>query len=311
MALSAWPCDAAGTNGALDIVVPSSGRPAMLRALLASLRTALDATPGMAARIIVTDDRHDAVLATDLAREHPRALYVRGPGRGAAANRNHGARLGRGTWLLFIDDDCLADPTLLSGYSEAAYAYPGAGALQGAVGAAGERPDALHHAPLVDRGGALVSCNVAIRRDLFEALGGFDEAFPHSLEDCELGWRLRAAGQPLPFAPRARVRHPWRALQPREVWREAIGHAIMAARHPGFAAGFGPLDLARMLAGRARGLRRGGVHALHARQWAHAALHAGAPLLFTAAVRAGPLRRWIVRRHAQPPVTTACATAAP
>ncbi len=49
--------------------------------------------------------------------------------------------------------------------------------------------------------------NMIVRRDAFEAAGGFDETYFAYLEDVDLGWRLWAGGERVTFAPRAVVRH--------------------------------------------------------------------------------------------------------
>ena len=50
--------------------------------------------------------------------------------------------------------------------------------------------------------------SLAIRRDLFEQLGGFDEHFaPAYYEDVDLAFRVRAAGYRVLYAPLSRVVH--------------------------------------------------------------------------------------------------------
>lgn len=49
--------------------------------------------------------------------------------------------------------------------------------------------------------------NMLVRRQAFQAVGGFDERYFAYLEDVDLGWRLWASGQRVLAAPRARVRH--------------------------------------------------------------------------------------------------------
>ncbi len=47
----------------------------------------------------------------------------------------------------------------------------------------------------------------AIRRDIFEMLGGFDENIFLYAEDVDLSWRVRAAGYKLKYVPRAVINH--------------------------------------------------------------------------------------------------------
>jgi GT2 family glycosyltransferase len=52
------------------------------------------------------------------------------------------------------------------------------------------------------------TCNFCIRRDLFQALGGFDESFIGAAgEDWDLSWRLRTAGYTIDFVPHAIITH--------------------------------------------------------------------------------------------------------
>ncbi len=53
----------------------------------------------------------------------------------------------------------------------------------------------------------LVGAVLAVRREVFERVGGFDERFLFEYEETEWEERVRRAGLRLRFAPRARVRH--------------------------------------------------------------------------------------------------------
>jgi GT2 family glycosyltransferase len=60
-------------------------------------------------------------------------------------------------------------------------------------------------------GGRLWSCNFAIKRALFQELGGFDENYPFAaMEDVDLHFRIRAQQHPIKFVAGACVEHPWR-----------------------------------------------------------------------------------------------------
>jgi GT2 family glycosyltransferase len=292
----------AGPMAEIDIVVPSAGRREPLVALLDglwrhsghNLGRAGGAGPA-AVQVVVSDDRPDAVHARWLQSRFPGLRCVAGPGRGPAANRNHGAAQGRAAWLLFLDDDCVVDSDLLGAYRAAAAARPEVPAWQGAVRPLGPRPDPHHAAPVNDDARVLLSGNFAIRRALFERLGGFDADFPHALDDCDLMQRLREAGCAPEFVAQARVLHPWRRSAPHEVWRHMVGHAVMAGKHPGFAADWTAREVARALRGRLR--RYGdGWWRIPPAHWPAAALDLTAPLAVAAAVRLPPLRRALADR---------------
>jgi glycosyltransferase involved in cell wall biosynthesis len=284
----------------VDIVIPSAGRPLALLALLEALFA--HGAEGLAAgqaRLIVSDDRADAELGAQLRARWPGLRYVAGPGRGPAANRNHGARRGTAAWIVFIDDDCLPVSDLLAGYAAALAETPCAAVLQGAVGAIGEAPDPHHVAPVNHDAGVLLSGNFAIRRAVFESLGGFDTRFPHALEDSELMLRLRRRGLVPRYVSAARVLHPWRRIAPHEVLRHAVGHAVMAELHPEFRHEWGALNLARALRARMRRYLGGRWWAIPARQAFAVALDLASPVIATAAVRWPWLRGALIRRHAQ------------
>lgn len=289
-----------------DIVVPSCGRPQALPAMLQALHDTSgmplpDAVLRGELSITVSDDRFDPALGAALHARWPHVRYVAGPARGPASNRNHGAAFGRQPWLLFLDDDCLPVCDLLAQYRHAIAAQPGIGVFEGAVHAAGPRPDPQHVAPLNTTGGHLWSCNFAVRRDTFAALGGFDERFPYALEDCDFAQRLRAAGHAFVFVPAAVVQHPWRRTAPHEVWRHVIGHALMADKHPRFADGWNLLHLARAVRGRLRQYAGPRWWAIAPQHWAAVACDLVSPLVVTAAVRWPALRRGLVQRHANVP----------
>lgn len=58
--------------------------------------------------------------------------------------------------------------------------------------------------------GAVSGCAFAIRREIFEELGGFDPDFFLYLEDIDLSWRARLAGYKIMFVPTSIVYHKFR-----------------------------------------------------------------------------------------------------
>jgi GT2 family glycosyltransferase len=176
--------------------------------------------------VIVADDFHDSNLRNLLHLSYPWCRYTEGPSRGPAANRNYGAQLALGDWLVFVDDDCIPQP----GWIEAYKAHVNtSNLLEGRVSALGVRRRGDEECPLNERGGLLLSCNFAIQRSLFEQIGGFNEVFPFpAMEDVEIYTRLRKSGiEPL-FIKDALVLHPWR---PRKNSKYVSQHAQSVAKY--------------------------------------------------------------------------------
>jgi GT2 family glycosyltransferase len=160
--------------------------------------------------IIVTDDGTTSTGEAMLQTAFPYVRWIRGPRRGPAANRNHGANNAQGDWLLFLDDDCIPDPGWIGAYFLAC-SGTNHGVLEGKTICIGERSRADQGCPTNKTGGLLWSCNFAIRRDLFLEVGGFDEMYPApTMEDLDLAVRLRRAGHCIQFVPDALIAHPWR-----------------------------------------------------------------------------------------------------
>ena len=286
----------------IDIVIPAAGRhPDLLRLLASLYKQCAASLPLHCLTLTVSDDRFDADFGQQLRAKFPEVRYLRGPARGPAANRNHGAAAAHGDWILFLDDDCFANSNLLAQYSAAAAQAPQTCVFEGAIHATGPRPNGHHVAPINVQGGYLWSCNFLVRRRVFESLGGFDERFPYALEDCDFLLRLKAQGSHPVFVAAATVKHPWRCMSRAEIARQIIGHAIMADKHAAFRSTWTPLHLARMYKGRWRQYRSGRFASIGWAQYGTVLLDCLAPLATYCAVRWASVRQVLVRRYAQVP----------
>jgi GT2 family glycosyltransferase len=185
----------------ISIIVPVHDGAEHLPECLSALRAPSSPPPEL---VVVDDGSTDegAALAAGLGARVERLASRRGP----AAARNVGARRARGDVLLFVDADVVLAPGAVDRVARAFEADPALAAVFGsydahprARGLVSQYRNLLHHF-VHQRGNPEAStfwagCG-AVRRDAFEALGGFDERrFPHpSIEDIDLGVRLRRAG---------------------------------------------------------------------------------------------------------------------
>lgn len=201
----------------VSVIVPTLGRSEQLASCLTSL---LDAKPAPAEVIVV--DQGGAGVARMLAarRQDDRIRVVEDDGRGAGRARNRGAQAARCDLVLFIDDDCRADPGWIGTASRLHEQHSGA-MLTGQVLPGGDRagvpstredPHPRDHTGTLDCA-VLYSGNMAVARDDLLAFGGFDERFPSAGgEDNDLCYRWLRAGRALRFEPELIVVHmDWRA----------------------------------------------------------------------------------------------------
>jgi N-acetylglucosaminyl-diphospho-decaprenol L-rhamnosyltransferase len=155
-------------------------------------------------------------------------LIDNGANLGFAAGINRGAAAAQGRWIALINPDAFAEPDWLAQLLAAAAAHPqvrcfasrqlmaedpsrldGLGDVMSATGFpfrggyGGPDPGPAAVGEVFSAcGGAML-----IARDLFLAMGGFDERLFCYCEDVDLGYRLRLAGEPTLVIPDAVVRH--------------------------------------------------------------------------------------------------------
>ncbi|HEV3271314.1 MAG TPA: glycosyltransferase [Candidatus Methylacidiphilales bacterium] len=219
----------------LSVIIPTFKRHETLGACLKHLSPEIQNVSPDLFEVIVTDDAPGDETRDFLVRNYPRALHHRGPQKGPAANRNSGAKSARGEWLVFLDDDCLPQPSFLSAYIEAIGKNPDCLVFEGCTLAERPRIRLDEEAPINDRGGYLWSCNFLIQRKLFLEMGGFCELYPYAcMEDVDFREQLREKNIRFLFVPGASVVHPWRPLAPDSKYLKMLltSHAIFFERYP-------------------------------------------------------------------------------
>jgi glycosyltransferase involved in cell wall biosynthesis len=155
--------------------------------------------------------------------------------RGASYARNTGASAAAGDFLLFCDaDDEVGDDWLPA--VAAAFRHNDFVASSVEIGRLNEpwvqqvrRPptpgERLSFPPYLAHAGG---SGLGVRRELFEAVSGFDESFPR-LQDTDFCIRVQLTGTPLVFAPGA-VIHCRYQTSWLEIYRQARSYAEGAAR---------------------------------------------------------------------------------
>ena len=245
------------------VLIATFNRSALLDETLASLRT-LRTTPGRRWDAIVVDnnstDDTRAVVERH-ARTFPVPLqYLFEPRQGRSSALNTGLAAARGTVVAMTDDDVLVDPGWLEAACDALLAprLPSHGYAGGPVAPRWETPPPpwldLHRGDLwgtiaiQDHGAAAflyederkvpLGANMAIRRSLFDALGGFRPDLGRSGGKLVLGqevpeWlmRVRAAGYTGLYLPGMKVHHhiPARRLTRRYFRRWWFGKGVSRA----------------------------------------------------------------------------------
>jgi len=194
---------------------------------------------------IVVDDGSTDGTAALVADHFPEVRLIQIPASGLSAARNAGADAASGTILAFTDDDCEPDSEWLVRLDRAFHdpeiaaaggpnlPPPARNAQEAVIRAA---PGAPSHVLLDDiHAEHLPGCNIAVRKEVFQSIGGFDPVFRTAGDDVDFCWRLTDAGHRLGFVPGAFVWH-WRRPSIRAFLRQQIGYGkaekLLLAKHP-------------------------------------------------------------------------------
>jgi GT2 family glycosyltransferase len=193
----------------ISVVVPTRHRNDMLANCLERLAPGTQTLDTSLYEVIVTDDGRDSTAQAMLAERFPWARWVSGPQKGPAANRNSAVPHTQGVWVAFTDDDCVPAPEWLQAFYQQIKEHPEYAVLEGKTTTPPVQSP-FQDMPHNETGGCLWSCNLCVRRSLFEEMGGFDTNFSHFCEDVDFRERLYGRGISFPFVPEATVFHPER-----------------------------------------------------------------------------------------------------
>lgn len=207
----------------VSVVVVSRGRPAALRRCLTGIAQ-LDYAP-FEVIVVACPDGADMVAGRP---DADRVKLVRFDEANISAARNLGIAQAAGEVVAFIDDDAVPEPlwlTHLTGPFAEEQAAAAGGYVIGRNGISfqwtargvdrtgqatpieveGTEPVLLQ--PTEDRAIKTEGTNMAVRRSVLAALGGFDPAFRFYLDETDLNLRLARAGLATAIVPLAQVHH--------------------------------------------------------------------------------------------------------
>jgi GT2 family glycosyltransferase len=230
-------------------------RLSMLRDLLDSVATG-SRRPDETIVVIDREPVLEARLREELATRGVRVLGS--PAGGLSAARNIGWRAAQGHWIAFVDDDAVVDEQWLERLVATAEAEGSAvaGGRIDPIWTGGDAPAwyterlgwivgcSFRGLPTrTSRVRSIIGCNMLLRRELLERLGGFALSLGREggtligSEETELCIRAGRVGALVHFMPEARV---WQIVPPqrrrlgyarRRAWGEGVSKARLAALH--------------------------------------------------------------------------------
>ena len=207
-------------NVKISVIVPAYNAAETILTLLSSLSN----QSFKDFEVIVIDDCSQD-NTPHIVQSFPYSLIQLSENHGPAYCRNAGAGAAKGEILVFTDSDCLAAhtwlenihknflqndfaalmgrlvlmPSTLLGDSISAIGFPAGGSI------------GFEKIWKVDQKGftdSLSSCNCAVRKDVFDKIGGFDESFPYpGGEDSLLAYALRRLNYRIKYCPDVLVSH--------------------------------------------------------------------------------------------------------
>lgn len=197
----------------ISVVIPVHQASALLDDCLSHL---MAGTEQPTQCIVVDDGSTDDSAQTAL--DHGAVVISTDRRRGPAHARNLGARAARGDVVLFLDADVRPAADTVRRVRES---FAEDGSLDALIGSYDDDPSSPGFASQYKN---LMHCFVhqsanrsastfwsgcgAMRREVFLAVGGFDETYDRpAIEDIELGYRVVAAGRKISLDPKLTVKH--------------------------------------------------------------------------------------------------------
>ncbi|MCL2646071.1 MAG: glycosyltransferase [Phycisphaerales bacterium] len=231
-------------------IIASHGRASLLAKLLESLNQAQSSTAANVEILVVdsTPAAEDSTIQEACVRFG--ATLIKGP-LSVRSKRNMGARSATGDWLFFVDSDCEVSPEIFNNYRKA---FDTDSEFKAGAGPTVFRNDETPFTRLIQHSSLLspfrqpagtgcllwaTTSNLVVRKDVFDAVGGFREDFPFRLggDDTDFCLRLHSENHQIRAVPEAICFHSWLtwsrpSLLIRRSFRWGWMHAILLREHP-------------------------------------------------------------------------------
>jgi len=226
------------------VIIPTRDRMVETRTCLEALGVSARFS-GLRTEVILVDDgsRDGTVqMARGLARRWKNRPALRivslNESHGPAGARNIGVKSAQAPVIVFLDSDCIPAKKWLSFISRRLVNESLPLVIEGRTERKTRvRPGPYDHVVENLHGGSWLTCNLAMRRNVFVKTGGFDERFnnPHCREDSDLAFKLIEQHCRMDFEPGAVVMHPVKKGHPGKFLRESIQgihEGLLFFRHP-------------------------------------------------------------------------------
>jgi GT2 family glycosyltransferase len=206
----------------VSIVIPTFHRKKKLLGLLQSLSCQL--TPTTEVIVIEQGEKNEKEVGQIALRGKLNLHYIYLPKASMTHARNVGAKVAKGKYLLFLDDDVIPKKGLLEQHLKH-FSDRSVAATTGRVVTGGEPEDVDNRyvgrvgyfgqvsggfsSTIAQEVDTVVGCNMCWRKDVYKKLGGVDERFTGNAirEETDLSLRAKKAGYKIIFEPKAEVTH--------------------------------------------------------------------------------------------------------
>jgi glycosyltransferase involved in cell wall biosynthesis len=194
-----------------SVVIPTRNRPASLNRCLAALGRQTQPASDFEVIVVVDGTDLEPPVVPGLQDPGPPVRVVQIPHQGPGGARNAGAAVADGEYLAFTEDDVLPAPDWLERAARHLGGDP-VEVLEGRTLLEGTERSTRRAEP--DPAPSFIPCNLVVRADTFDSLGGYDTRFfdPRTglyfREDMEFGFRALEHGCRHAIDPSLTVEHP-------------------------------------------------------------------------------------------------------